>query len=255
MSEIPAVTASQMAFIDRLMAERFGVAAIQLMEHAGHAVATFTRMLFPDADALDQRVVLLAGSGGNGGDALVAARLLNAWGADVTVVTTRPAPTFEGLAAGHARAVEAAGIPMVNGGEVAALPPVTVIVDGLLGSGSTGDPTGTVARLIGMANDQDAYVLAIDVPSGLNATTGEVNSPCIVASGTLTLGLPKTGLLMEHAIDVTGSVMLADIGIPAAAYRDIGIEVPNGLFSATWLLPLRGFDNEGEGALRGSRNP
>jgi NAD(P)H-hydrate epimerase len=156
MSGIPAVTASQMAFIDRLIAERFGVAPVQLMEHAGHAVATFTRMLFPDADALDQRVVLLAGSGGNGGDALVAARLLDAWGADVTVVTTRPATTFEGLAADHARAVEAAGITLLNGSEIPALPPAVVVVDGLLGSGATGDPTGTVARLIGMANDQDA---------------------------------------------------------------------------------------------------
>ncbi len=252
MSEIPAVTASQMAFIDRLMAERFGVAPVQLMEHAGHAVATFTRMLFPDADALDQQVVLLAGSGGNGGDALVAARLLNAWGAKVTVVTTRPAATFEGLAADHARAVEAAGIPILNGAELPSLPPAVVVIDGLLGSGATGDPTGSVARLIGLANDHEAYVLAIDVPSGLNATTGEINTPCIVASGTLTLGLPKTGLLAEHAIDVTGSLLLADIGIPAAAYRDIGVNVPVGLFSATWLLPLRGFDNVGEGALRDS---
>jgi len=250
MSEIPAVSGQQMAFVDRLMHDRYEVAPVQLMEHAGYAVATFTRMLFPDADALDQPVVLPAGSGGNGGDALVAARLLAAWGAKPTVVLSRPASQLTGLPADHLRSVEAFGIPVLDGATVPDLPAAAVIVDGLLGSGATGGPTGTIARLIDLANERETYVLAIDVPSGLDATTGTANDPCIVASGTLTLGLPKTGLLVDAAAEFTGSLLLADIGIPAMAYRDVGVEVPDDLFSSTWLVPLRGFDDEGEGALR-----
>jgi len=250
MSEIPAVTAGQMSEVDRIMADRYGVQPIQLMEHAGHAVATFARMLFADFDALDQPVLVLAGSGGNGGDALVAARFLHGWGAKVTVVLGKPAGRLGGLAAAHLASVRALGIPVVDGDGLDALPEAAVVIDGLLGSGTGSAPTGTVARLIELANDHPGYVLGIDVPSGIDADTGEPFEPCVVASGTVTLGLPKTGLLAPEAIDLTGSLVLVDIGIPPAAYAAVGVTVPDDLFSSTWLLPLRGLDDTGEGALR-----
>jgi NAD(P)H-hydrate epimerase len=251
MSDIPAITASQMAEVDRIMAATFGVEPIQLMEHAGHGVATFTRMLFQDFDVLDQTILVLAGSGGNGGDALVAARLLAGWGAKVTVVLSRPAAELQGLPAAHFRAVQALGIEVLDGATIDALPDAAVLVDGLLGSGASAAPAGTTARLIELANDHDSYLLAIDVPSGLDATTGEAREPCIVASGTLTLGLPKTGLVIDEAIEITGSLILVDIGVPSAAYREIGVTVPDDLFSATWMVPLRGLDDEGTGGLHG----
>jgi NAD(P)H-hydrate epimerase len=251
MSDIPAVTASQMAEVDRIMAATFGVEPVQLMEHAGYGVATFTRMLFQDFDVLDQSVLVLAGSGGNGGDALVAARLLAGWGARVTVVLSRPDTDLQGLPAAHLRAVRALGVDVLDGTTVDALPEAAVLIDGLLGAGAVNAPTGTVARLVDLANGHDSYLLAIDVPSGMNATTGEAHDPCIVASGTLTLGLPKTGLVTDEAIELTGSLVLIDIGIPPAAYREIGVTVPDDLFSATWMVPLRGLDDEGTGALHG----
>jgi NAD(P)H-hydrate epimerase len=251
MSDIPAISASKMSEIDRIMAATFGVEAIQLMEHAGHGVATFTRMLFQDFDVLDQSVLVLAGSGGNGGDALVAARLLAGWGAQVTVVLSRPFAELEGLPARHARAIRALGVDVHDGATIQALPEAEVIVDGLLGSGADAAPAGTVARLIELANDHDSYLLAIDVPSGMDATTGEARDPCIVASGTLTLGLPKTGLVADDAVELTGSLVLIDIGIPPAAYREVGLTVPDDLFSATWMVPLRGLDDEGTGGLHG----
>lgn len=249
MNDIPAITASQMAEVDRIMGDRFGVEPIQLMEHAGQAVATFARILFPDADALDRPVVALAGSGGNGGDALVAARLLAGWGARVTVVLSRPAAELAGLPAVHLRAVRALGVEVLDGATIDALPAADVIIDGLLGFNTTTAPTGTTARLIGLANDHEGYMLAIDVPSGMDATTGTAHDPCIVASGTLTLGLPKTGLVTDDAVEVTGSLILVDIGVPPAAYREIGVTVPDDLFSSTWMVPLRGLDDEGIGAL------
>lgn len=250
MSDIPAITATQMARVDEIMRDHFGVEPIQLMEHAGHAIATFTRMLFIDFDVLDGQVVILAGTGGNGGDALVAARFLKSWGADVSVVLSRPAVEYAGLAATHLHTIRKLGIPVDDGAMIDRLPVAAVIVDGLLGFSTTSAPSGTTANLIELANGNDAFVLAIDVPSGMDATSGCAYEPCIVASGTLTLGLPKTGLVMPEAVDITGSLMLADIGIPPAAYREIGVTVPDDLFSSTWLVPLRGLDDEGAGALR-----
>jgi NAD(P)H-hydrate epimerase len=249
MSDIPAVTAAQMARVDRIMGDTYGVAPVQLMEHAGHAVATFTRILFPDADALDGEVLVLAGSGGNGGDALVAARFLAGWGAKVTVVLAKPAGELTGLTATHLQSLQALGVAILDGADVSALPDADVIIDGLLGFSTTAAPTGTTAHLVELANDHEGYLLSIDVPSGMDATSGEGFSPCIVASGTLTLGLPKTGLMRDEAVELTGSLILVDIGVPPAAYAHIGITVPDDLFSSTWMVPLRGLDDEGMGAL------
>ncbi len=239
MIDAPAVNARQMAQIDDLMRDRYGIEPIQLMEHAGFNVATFTRMLFRNHDALDQQVVVLAGSGGNGGDALVVARFLRSWGADVTVVLSKPVEALKGLAERHARTLGSLRVPLVDGAAIDALPAASVIVDGLLGFGAKDAPQGATAKLIELANLSPAYVLALDVPSGMNATTGKTHDPCILANGTVTLGLPKTGLMKRDAANFTGSLVLVDIGIPADAYGEIGVSVPAGLFSQSWLLPLR----------------
>jgi len=228
-----------MARIDELMRDHYGVAPIQLMEVAGFNVAGFARMLFTNANALAQKITVLAGSGGNGGDALVAARFLKSWGAQVTVVLSGPAGALMGLAAQHLRPLHRLHVPVLDGGAIDALPEAAVIVDGLLGFSTNEPPRGTTARLIELANASDAYVLAIDVPSGMNATNGAVYEPCILANGTVTLGLPKTGLMRPGTDEVTGSLVLVDIGIPAGAYQEIGLEVPGSLFSESWLLPLR----------------
>ena len=81
-----------------------------------------------------------------------------------------------------------------------------------------------------MANDHPAPVVAIDLPSGLNATTGHVGDPCIQASMTVTLALPKTGLLTAPQA-VTGEIWLADIGVPSSVYDRIGVQVPPDLFA------------------------
>ncbi len=239
MSAIPAIDAKQMAKVDEIMSTQFGVEPIQLMEHAGYAVATFTRMLFPEFDAAGRQVVVLAGSGGNGGDALVAARFLATWGTQVTVFLSKPAAAFSGLAAAHLHTIQRLGVPVADGATIDRLPGSAVIVDGLLGFSTNDAPRGTTAGLITMANDHDAYLLAIDVPSGMNATTGSAYEPCILASGTLTLGLPKTGLMSPDSAGITGSLVLADIGIPAAAYEAIGVDVPRDLFSSSRFLPVR----------------
>lgn len=120
-----------------------------------------------------------------------------------------------------------------------ALPSADLIIDGLLGFGLSGSPTGTAARLIAAANTHPAPLLAIDLPSGLDARTGEPYEPCIRATATLTLALPKTGLLAPSARPYTGELAVADIGVPPAAYARLGVEVGH-LFSERSIVQVMG---------------
>ena len=99
------------------------------------------------------------------------------------------------------------------------------MIDGLLGFGSKGAPTGSTATLITMINRASAPVLAIDQPSGLDATTGEVYDPVVLADCTLTLALPKTGFRNPAARAVLGDLWVADIGVPALAFEQAGLTV------------------------------
>lgn len=226
-----AITAEQMADLDRIMLEEFGIAPLQLMEIAGHAVASFARDRLLDGDASGKRVIALAGNGGNGGDALVAARLLTAWGAMVTIVTARPLDAHAGLAAHHLDIARRWGIPVQAVGAGTTLDPADLILDGLLGFSLHGDPRGTTATLINAANAHGAPTLAIDLPSGLEATTGVIGVPCIQARTTLTLAMTKTGLLTPGARTVLGELWVADIGIPPVAFGRIGLSFASAPFA------------------------
>ncbi|MCC6793119.1 MAG: NAD(P)H-hydrate epimerase [Thermomicrobiales bacterium] len=226
-SMFPAVTGEQMAEVDRIMIRELGVNVLQLMELAGRAVASFARdrMLAGNADGT--RVVILCGTGGNGGDGMVAARLLHAWGAEVEVwLSHRPDPD-RGVAAHQLAILERMAISIVEtpANVEPVLPSADLTIDGLLGFSLAGPPSGTTAALIRAANTGSSPVLAIDLPSGLTATAGEVLDPCIRAAATLTLALPKRGLFSEAATAVTGRVWSADIGVPPEIYRRFGLEI------------------------------
>lgn len=236
MEPVRALTPAQMAAIDRLMAERFGVLPIQLMEVAGRAVALFARERFLQGDAAGKRVVLLCGTGGNGGDGLVAARHLHAWGADVSVWLSR---WPEGLAGQHLASLEKLAIEIHGPDEPVMLGSADLIVDALLGFSARGNPRGRVAELIEAANLGANPVLAVDLPSGLDAETGGIGAPCMRATATLTLAYPKTGLLAEGADSVTGELRAADIGVPAEAYKALGLAV-EALFSRAETVKIPG---------------
>jgi len=248
---VPSITAAQMAEIDRVMLDELGVEPLQLMELAGHAVASFARHQLLGDDAEGQRVVALAGSGGNGGDAIVAARLLTAWGADVTIVTARPIAEHTELADHQLDIAQRWGIPIQPGDpEIKALLPAgadaaaaagaipDLIIDGLLGFSLRGDPRGMSASLIEAANRSNVPILAIDLPSGLDATSGAVGSPCIRATMTLTLALAKSGLLAPSAASVVGQLWQADIGVPAQAYARLGVDLPHPMFARGSFVPV-----------------
>lgn len=225
-----------MAEIDRLMMERFGVNTYQLMELAGYAVADAVRRR--KDSKLSARILALAGTGGNGGDAMVAARLLAGWGHRSTVILSRPRAHYSGIAAHQLNSLDALGISVLEPTDVESLPDTDLIIDGLLGFRLRGNPTGEAARLISLANASSSPVVAIDVPSGLNADTGAVGDPCVHANQTVTLALPKTGLIAADT-SVTGEVVVGDIGLPSEVYGLIGVEVDPGIFATDNLVRVR----------------
>lgn len=233
---IPALPAAAMAEVDRLMLDELGIGTLQLMETAGHAIATFARATCLPGRVAGRRILALAGSGGNGGDALVAARWLAAWGASPAVALTKAADAYTGAAAHQLATVERMGIPVLNAGD--ALPDADLILDGLLGFSATGSPRGTVATLIEAANAHPTPVLAIDLPSGLDATSGAIGVPCVQAAWTLTLALPKTGLLVPGAEAVCGAITVADIGVPVEILRRAGASLDASPFAEAWFRPL-----------------
>ena len=211
---IPAITESQMREVDRIMVENLGIELVQMMENAGRNLADLALRRFRPA-----RVIVLAGPGGNGGGGMAAARHLANRGVDVQVALSRPAEEYRGVPAHQLAILERMEIPLGDTPTPAAL-----IVDALIGYSLRGDPRGTTSDLIEWANDAAAPVLSLDTPSGLNVTTGEAATPCIEAVATMTLALPKVGLLEAHQV---GELWLADISVPPSVYEAFDLEVGN----------------------------
>lgn len=209
--EFPTLTTDQMREVDRIMVDDLGIDLAQMMEHAGANLARLALERFSPGS-----VIVLAGTGGNGGGGLVAARHLANRGVKVTVVITRPDLT--GAAERQARTLRAMEIPFADDPLDADL-----VVDALIGYSLDGDPRDRPAELIDWANHQSAPVLSLDVPSGLDTALGIIGDPCIRATATMTLALPKTGLGL--APTVVGELYVADIGVPGSVYAAFGVEV------------------------------
>ncbi|MFO7549541.1 MAG: NAD(P)H-hydrate epimerase [Acidimicrobiia bacterium] len=228
---VPAITTDQMREVDRLAVEEVGPNLFQMMENAGRSLA-LTVLERVERQSDRKSVVVLAGTGGNGGGGICAARHLANHGVDVTVVVTDP----EGLGL-----VPAVQLDVYRGTDGALATPgqvrqleAALVVDALVGYSLSGPPQELVADLIGWANDQPAPVVALDVPSGIDATTGAAAGAHVHADVTLTLALPKTGL--DAA--AVGDLWLADLGIPMTVFRRLGIPVPAGLFAGGYRVRL-----------------
>lgn len=212
----PTLTSEQVRAVDRLTAERFGIPVQWLMEAAGWQVARLCR----------QRAYVVCGKGNNGGDGLAAARHLHRWGR-LAGVACVDRGALRGPAADEATALEAVGV------EIAAEPRLNgarCVVDALLGTGLSRAPEGVYADWIRAVNATGSPVVAVDVPSGLEADSGKAHHPTVRATTTVTLGLPKPGLLEADGPAHAGEIWVADIGVPLVAYREVGVPIPEGLF-------------------------
>ena len=206
------LTAAEMAEEDRVAFEEFGIEVVALMENAGLATASLVRSIL-GGQVSGSEVCILVGKGNNGGDGLVAARRLRNWGVQVKVVLGGDARDLRGVPGRQLPAVERMGIEVT--GPDGTFGRAKLLVDALLGYGARGDPREPVASLIRRANASGIPVLAVDVPSGLDATSGEPRVPCIVARTTVTFGFPKTGFLSPRSKAYVGELYLADISLPS----------------------------------------
>ncbi|WP_419890905.1 NAD(P)H-hydrate dehydratase [Paenibacillus xylanexedens] len=174
----------------------------------------------------DQQWYMLIGKGNNGGDGLVAARHLVEAGLGVTLVYADAPDAMRGEAAVQWDAAAKLGIPaLVHGREAVDFSQCTGIVDALLGTGSRGAPRGAYAALIEAANDSGKPVVSADVPSGLDADTGEVYKTCIQARVTVCLALLKRGLVQYPGASAAGRIVVRAIGIPARLAPEHGPSV------------------------------
>ncbi|MDA1349662.1 MAG: NAD(P)H-hydrate epimerase [Chloroflexi bacterium] len=226
-SKVPFISTDQMREVDRAMIEDYGILLIQMMENAGRELANLARSRFLNGDPRGRTVTVLAGTGGNGGGGLVCARRLHNWGAQVQVWLSASASKLAEVPRHQLTVIERMGVQVEIAGDDPDLAPADLIVDALIGYSLSGAPSGGSASLIWAANDHGAPVLALDVPSGVDTTTGIVYDPAVRATTTLTLALPKEGLREDSAREHTGELYVADIGVPPGIYSrsPIGLEV------------------------------
>lgn len=205
-----ALTAEQARQVEEA-AVSAGASLAELMAAAGSAVAAAVSERVPTGD-----VVVLAGSGNNGGDGWVAARVLHAAGRSVHVMTLAPPDALSGIAAEAAREAIQAGVRW----EHPAVPPTAehlsgtaVVVDALLGIGASGKLRGDLDAWVEAANGSGAYLIAVDTPTGVNADTGAVLGSAIAADATVTFTAPKRGLVLYPGAGFAGEIVVAHVGI------------------------------------------
>jgi ADP-dependent NAD(P)H-hydrate dehydratase / NAD(P)H-hydrate epimerase len=208
-ADVPLPTSVEAAAADRYAREMHGIPERVLMENAGRAAAMVLQRLYPRG-----RVAGVAGSGNNGGDLLVMLRVLREWGREVVVIAAGSSSPDPALAHGS-------NIALIEGANSGAdeLARADVIVDGMLGTGSAGAPRGRIADWIDFINGTHRPVVALDLPSGVDATTGAVADRAVRATVTVAFGWPKVGLLLQPARGLCGRLIAVEIGFPADCVR------------------------------------
>ena len=216
------VSVDQMREVDRLMTEEVGISLLQMMENAGRCLATHARGML-GGSARDRQVVVLAGRGGNGGGGVLA----------------QSRDEMRGVPRQQLGVLEWIGIPVrvVADGVSDLFTGADLVIDALIGYSLRGAPTGVVAALIQAANASGRPMLALDLPSGLDGDSGEASDPAIRAAETLTLALPKRGLLAPAARPWVGQLHLADISVPEKVYRRLGLTV-GPIFAENDIIPI-----------------
>jgi hydroxyethylthiazole kinase-like uncharacterized protein yjeF len=215
----PTLSSDQARRVDALAEERFGISVEWLMEAAGWQIARFVR----------QRAAVVCGTGNNAGDGLAAARHLHRWGR-LASVSCVDVTRLRGPAAHELNALRKLGVEVADDLRIDS---ADVIVDAIFGTGLSRAPEGKFADWIEAVNTSGKYVISVDVPSGLDADSGVAYAHCVRADVTITLGLPKPGLLKLPL-----PVLVVDIGVPFEAYAAVGVTVPLDFFAQGDLVKL-----------------
>jgi NAD(P)H-hydrate epimerase len=206
--------------IDARAAQELSMPTVILMENAGRGAADWIR---DQAVPAGSKLLILCGPGNNGGDGGVVARHLELWGYSVRVVWFARADRLRGDAAVQYEILARSGFDQVCWNDEAAVTPERLdallaeaewLVDALLGTGLTRPVEGTLRTVIEAVNRSGKPVVALDLPSGLDADTGEPLGVAVQARATITFVAPKLGFAAAGAEAYTGVVVVADIGVP-----------------------------------------
>lgn len=223
------INTPQMIEVDRLMTEDYGIVLIQMMENAGRCLAILTKERFCEGDVQGKNIAVMAGTGGNGGGVLVAARRLHNWGAHVHVFITAEEDKFTPIPKHQLAAVKRIGISVTVGNTQPLKHSFDAILDGIIGYSLSGDPYGIAGDLIKWANNEKTPTVSLDTPSGLDLNSGTLYNPIVNAKATLTLAMPKVGLFENEAKKAIGELYLGDISVPTELYEEktLGLEAQN----------------------------
>ena len=225
--QISAITTEQMIEIDRIAIEETGPNLYQMMENAGRNLAhTIIELI---ADISNPSIIILAGTGGNGGGGIVAARHLLNRNYNVKLAVTDKS-RMKDVPNKQLEIYENAGGMLIdNLDDIEA----DIIVDAIIGYSLSNALKGRSLQFINWANNQTAKKISLDIPSGIDSTTGGNYDEYFLADTTMTLALPKTGLTEKKC----GKLLLADIGISKKVYDKIGIEYISP-FKRDYVIPL-----------------
>src|SRR6185295_6226856 len=208
------LTSEQMQKIDHRATERFGVPSVVLMENAALAVVDAIFEHYPSIE----RAAIFCGTGANGGDGLAVARHLENRGVVPAVLIVGDRAKFSGDARINLEICERLNIPIYDAErDIAQAADADLIVDAIFGTGLDRAPGGAYAEVIREIGEMRIPVIAVDLPSGLNASSGEPFEPCVHAEVTVTFAAPKVCHVFDPAATYCGEIIVADIAIPNAA--------------------------------------
>ena len=252
------VTAAEMRQIDQDTIEGIGIPGIVLMETAGSAIVRAIEQHYPTC----QRIGIFAGKGNNGGDGIVIARQLAYIGRDVLLFLVSPEDSFTGEAHTNLQIAKRLGLRIEEILTDAALgsdffaerstslthiASCELLVDAIFGTGLRGAVHNPIATVINAINRLPTPILSVDLPSGLDADTGHPLGVCVQADRTVTIGLPKRGLLMHPGAELVGKLEVVDIGFPEQVVnaQDIQVNWTSAAQASQWMPPRPAFSHKG----------
>ena len=233
------VTAAEMRKIDQDTIDGIGIPGIVLMETAGSEIVRIIDRHYPTA----QRVCILVGKGNNGGDGLVIARQLAHTGREVHIFLVTSPDSFTGEARINLNIAYNLGLQieetLTDASTYVRNCGCELLVDAIFGTGLHSDVREPISKIINEINTLPIPILAVDLPSGLDADTGNPLGTCVKADRTVTIGLPKRGLLLHPGAELTGQLDIVDIGFPQQVIekQDINVNWTTKKEAACWLPP------------------
>jgi NAD(P)H-hydrate epimerase len=225
--------------VDDIAIKTYKITLSQMMELAGSNFATLAKRVLKQSIG-ESKILVLAGKGNNGGGGLVAARHLHNWGAEVICILSQRAD-LKPAVIHQIDILKRLKIPLHFSKTLShnTFQKIDLILDCLLGYNAKGDPRPPLDQIIRVANKSGIEILSLDLPSGLDATSGKPGKPCIKATYTMALALLKSGLITESARKHVGKLYLADLGIPKEIYHMIGLNI-GPVFSKSRIIKISG---------------